>query len=321
MGVIKRVLSLCVLMAAPTIALAEFPTQPVRIVVGFPAGTGPDIISRLVAQELPKYIDQNVVVENRTGAGGQISAQYVARAKPDGHTILLSGLGLLAIAPVVFDSLGYDPLTDFTPVTEAVRTDFVLVVPNDSPHSTVQEFVSASKASDVPVNFATFGAATPGHFGAELLAMEAGFKIEPIHYRSTGDALTALVAGDVQAALITTAMASQLVAGGKIRGLATTGATRSDSFPDIPTLAESGLPQVVFGSWLGFVAPAGVPPEAIKKLQEGIAKSLHTAESKKRLDDLSFLPVGSTSEEMDKLMRNEIERAKRIVEEAGFKAS
>src|SRR5690606_4332728 len=193
---LRRLLSCALLsLALPAIALAQYPSQPVRLIVGFPPGTGPDIVARLLGQEMSNTLGQNVVVENRAGAGGQIAAQSVARAQPDGYSLLLGEIGSLSIAPAAFTTLNYDAINDFAPVTEAVRADFVLVVPAQSPHKTLEDFITNAKADKQRVNFATFGAATPGHFGAELFAKHAGFSIEPIHYRSTGDAVTALVSG------------------------------------------------------------------------------------------------------------------------------
>ncbi len=318
---LRRLLSCALLsLALPAIALAQYPSQPVRLIVGFPPGTGPDIVARLLGQELSSTLGQNVVVENRAGAGGQIAAQAVARAQPDGHTLLLGEIGSLSIAPAAFDSLNYDPLKDFAPVTEAVRADFVLVVPTDSPHKTVEEFIEAAKAKKERVNFATFGAATPGHFGAELFAQHAGFEIEPIHYRSTGDAVTALISGDAEAGFLTTAMASQQVAGGKMRALATTGTKRADTFPDYPTLVEVGLPDVVFSAWVSIMAPAGTPKDTVDAIQQAVAKALENPQVQSKLDDLGFAVIASTADEMDQLMQSEIARWTHIVKETGFEA-
>lgn len=321
MKLLQRFLSfLFLLLIAPAVALAQYPSQPIRLVVGFPPGTGPDIIARLLGQELSNILGQNVVVENRTGAGGQIAAQVVAHAKPDGYTLLLGEVGSLGIAPAAFTTLTYDPLKDFSSVTEAVRADFVLVVPTNSPHKSLEDFVKAAKESGSRVNFATFGAATPGHFGAELFAKSAGFDIEPIHYRSTGDAVTALISGDAQAGFLTTAMASQQVAGGKMRALATSGTQRANTFPDFPTLVEAGYPDVVFSAWVSVMAPKGTPADVIDTLQKAIAKALENPELKKRLDELGFAPIASSPADMDKLMQTEIGRWKQIVQDTGFNA-
>lgn len=306
-------------LALPGAALAAYPEQPVRLVVGFPPGTGPDIIARTLGQEMSRTLGQSVVVENRAGAGGQIAAQQVARATPDGHTVLLGEIGSLGIAPAAYETLSYDPVKELAPVTEAVRADFVLVVPTGSPHQDVASFVQAAKSGGGKVNFATFGAATPGHFGAELFARSAGFAIEPVHYRSTGDAVTALISGDVQAGFITTAMAAQQIAGGKMRALATTGTRRAPTLPDIPTLVEAGMPDVVFQAWMSLMAPAGTPAEAIDKLQQSAAQAMQAPAVRKQLDELGFAVVGSSSAELGQHIETEISRWRAIVQETGFK--
>ena len=180
-----------------------------------------------------------MVIDNRAGAGGQIATQGVAKSAPDGYNLLLAEVGSISIAPPAFSKLPYDPAKELAVVSEVVRSDFVLVVPTNSPAKSVDEFVRGAKGRSDRPNFATFGAGTPGHFGAEMLAEQGGFKIEPIHFRATGDAMTALVANDVQAAFVSTSLATAQLKGGKVRALATTAAERSPLLPDVPTFAEA----------------------------------------------------------------------------------
>src|SRR3546814_868992 len=193
-------------------ALAAYPDQPIRMTVGFPAGTGPDIVARTVGEQLSKELGQSVVVENKAGAGGQIAAYSVAHSAPNGYNILLGEVGSISISPETTSNLRYAPLKEFDPITEAVRANFVLVIPANSPYKTLKDFVAAAKASTDRFNIATFGAGTPGHFGAEMLADAGGFKIEPIHYRPTDVAVKAIIAGQVQGAFVTTAMAAPQMA-------------------------------------------------------------------------------------------------------------
>ncbi len=319
MSVASWIARSALLLALPVVAHAQYPDQSVRLLVGFPPGTAPDIVARTVGHEMGQALGQTVVVENRAGAGGQIAAQAAARATPDGYTLLLGEVGSLGIAPAAYPALPYDAAKDFTPVSEAARADFVLVVPASSPHKTVQDFVASAKASKDRLNFATFGAATPGHFGAELFAKSAGFAIEPVHYRSTGDAVSALVSGSVEGGFITTAMASQQVAGGKMRALAATGKQRSPIFPDLPTMTEAGLPDVTFSSWMAVVAPAGTPPDVVAKVQDSVAKALKAPGMERKLGDMGLALVGSSSADLGKLMASDTERWKVIVKETGFK--
>lgn len=308
------------LLALPLAAqAAQFPNQPIRLNVGFPPGTAPDIVARFVGQEMGQALGQSVVVENRAGAGGQIAAQAVARAEPDGYTLLLGEVGSLSIAPAAFPSLPYNVGKDFTPVSEVASADFVLVVPANSPYKTVEEFVKGAKASSDRLNFATFGAATPGHFGAELFAKSAGFKIEPVHYRSTGDAVSALASGTVSAGFITTAMASQQVAGGKMRALASTGKERASIFPDLPTFTEAGFPDVAFSAWMAIVAPTGTPPAAIAALQESVVKALKAPGIDRKLGDMGLVLIGSSPEDLGRVIQSDTTRWQQIVKDTGFK--
>lgn len=316
----KCLVTLTLGLAAPMLASAAFPDQPIRVVVGFPPGTAPDIVARSVGQEMINTLGESVVIDNRTGAGGQIAAQAVARADPDGYTLLFGEVGSLGIAPAAYDTLNYDVQKDFTAITEAARADFVLVVPASSPYKTVQDFITAAKSSKDRVNFGTFGAATPGHFGAELFARQAGFKIEAIHYRSTGDAVSALVSGGVDAGFLTTAMAKQQVADGKMRALATSGKQRASTFPDLPTLVEAGYPNLVFSAWMVFVAPKNTPADTIAILHKGIVEALNKPSVQKQLGGLGLTIVGSSSADLEKLMDSEIERWREVVVATGFKS-
>lgn len=307
------------LLALPLAAHAQYPNQNIRLNVGFPPGTAPDIVARIVGHEMGRALGQTVVVENRAGAGGQIAAQAVARAEPDGYTLLLGEVGSLGIAPAAFPALSYDVRKDFTPVSEVASADFVLVVPANSPYKTVEEFVTGAKASKDRLNFATFGAATPGHFGAELFAKSADFQIEPVHYRSTGDAVSALASGTVNAGFITTAMASQQVAGGKMRALATTGKERASIFPDLPTLTEAGFPDVAFSAWMAVVAPEGTPPEAIAALQDSVVKALKAPGIDRKLGDMGLVLIGSSSADLGRVIDGDIVRWQQIVKDTGFK--
>lgn len=308
----------CLAMACGT-AAAAFPDQAIRLNVGFPAGTGPDVVARTVGDQLSKELGQSVVVENKAGAGGQIAAHSVAQASADGYTILLGEVGSMSITPETTSKLSYAPLKDFDPITEAVRVNFVLVTPPDSPYKTLKDFIEAARTSKESFNIATFGAGTPGHFGAEMLAEAAGFKIVPVHYRSTGDAVSAIIGGQVQGAFITTAMASTQVSGGKMGALAITGEQRSNILPSVPTFNESGLPDVNFGAWFAFFAPDGTPGNVLDTLHGGIVKSLQAPNVQKVLQDAGFVIVGSSREETAKLMVEEQKRWSAVVKKTGFK--
>ncbi|UST56094.1 tripartite tricarboxylate transporter substrate binding protein (plasmid) [Comamonadaceae bacterium OTU4NAUVB1] len=309
--------------ALPVAALAQaapYPDRQVRLIVGFPAGTGPDVVARTVGQKLGELLRQPVVVDNRAGAGGQIGAQAVAKAAPDGHTLLLGEVGSISIAPASYTKLSYDPARELVAVSELVRSDFILVVPPDSPYRSVKELVAGARAKGERVNFGTFGAGTPGHFGAEVFAAEAGLKIEPVHYRATGDAITALVAGDVQAAFVTTALAAPQIKGGKLRALATTGAARSALLPEVATMAEAGFPKVDFSAWFALMAPAGTPTATLDALGQAAVATLQAPEVRRVLQEAGFTLAGTGRADSERMVRSEATRWAGVVKATGFKA-
>ncbi len=314
----KLVAAACML-AFSTGAAAAWPEQPIRLNVGFPAGTGPDIVARTVGERLAQELGQPVVVENKAGAGGQIAAHSVANSPANGYTILLGEVGSISISPETTSQLSYKPLRDFAPISEVVRADFVLVTPSDSPYNTLQEFVKGAAGSKNEFNFATFGAGTPGHFGGELLAEAGGFKIQPIHYRSTGDAVTAIISGQVEGAFITTAMATTQVGSGKMKGLSITGAQRNKMLPDIATFAESGLPQVNFGAWFAFFAPAGTPDDVLDTLNKGVVAALKDEKVRTTLENAGFAIIGSSRQQLADLLVSEQKVWSSVVKKTGFK--
>lgn len=307
-------------LALPTFALAQaYPDKPLKLIVGFPPGTGPDVVTRLVGQKMEAGLKQSVVIDNRAGAGGQIATQAVAKSPADGYTLLIGEVGSISIAPPAFSKLPYDPAKELAVIAEVVRSDFLLVVPAQSPHKTVADFVKAGKAAKDRVNFATFGAGTPGHFGAEMLAEQGGFKVEPIHYRATGDAITAIVAGDVQGAFVSTALGSAQIKAGKMRALATTAPARSSLLPDVPTFTEAGLPKVDFSAWFALFAPAGTPPAVLDALNKQAVAAVQSPEVKQKLVDAGFTVTGTSRADAEKMVKAEAPRWAAIVKQTGFK--
>ncbi len=299
--------SVLVCFALPAAQAQTFPDHPLKLIVGFPPGTGPDVVARLVGQKLGDNLKQSVAVDNRTGAGGQIATQAVAKSPADGYSLLLGEVGSISIAPPAFSKLPYDPAKELVVLSEVVRSDFLLVVPVSSPSQTVADFMKAAKAKAERVNFATFGAGTPGHFGAEMLAEQGGFKIEPIHYRATGDAVTAIVAGDVQAAFVSTALGAAQIKSGKMRALATTAQTRSALLPEVPTFTEAALPN-----------DAGTNAQWAQLAQQ-IAAAVKSPEVRQKLQDAGFTVTGTTRAEAERMVRAEAPRWAAVVKATGFK--
>lgn len=305
-------------LSAPSFAQA-YPDRPVRLVVGYAPGTAPDVLSRLFALRLSDQIKQQVVVDNKPGAGGQIAAQTVAKAAPDGYTLLLGEVGSIAIAPAAFSRLTYDPTKELVGVSEIARVDFLLVVPANSPHQTLADFVKVNKGRQERVNFGTFGAGTSGHFGAEIFGEAAGFKVEPVHYRATGDAVTAIIAGDVSGLFASTALGVAQIKGGKMRALGTTAPLRSILLPQVPTFAESGYPKIDISSWFTVMAPRGTPGPVIEQLSRESVAAVQNPETKAKLIEAGFSVQGTTRADTDRMLRAEATRWASIVKASGFK--
>ncbi|WP_334187364.1 Bug family tripartite tricarboxylate transporter substrate binding protein [Noviherbaspirillum sp.] len=320
-GRVFRAAAACMLLAAMMgSALAQsYPARPVRLVVGFPSGTGPDLVARLVAQKLQESTGQGFVVDNKTGAAGLIAAREAAKAPPDGYTLFLGTVGEMAISPSAYSRLGFDPVKDFAAVSHVVTSDFAFVVPASTPAKNLKEYVDWGKAQK-SLFMGTFGAGTPGHFGVAILADATGLKAEPVHYKNTGDAMSGIIAGDTQGLFGTLALVSSHVKGGKLRALATTGAERSTMLPDVPTAKEQGYPSVEFGAWFGIYAPAKTPNDILEKLNGEIVKAMQAPDVREKLQGVGFRVVGSSRQEFDRLLKEDIPRWEKVVKATGFKA-
>ena len=300
---------------------ADYPSKPVRIIVGFPAGTGPDIVARLLAQKLSEgWGNQGVIVDNKPGAGGLIAAGEAARAAPDGYTLMLGETGQLSIAPSSYNKLPYDPAKDFVAVSQVVTADFVLLVnPQKVPSRNVKDFVTWTQQQK-GLFLATYGAGTPGHFGAYMFGDAVKLKPEPVHYKNTADALGGLFSGDVQGVFATVGLGAPQVKAGKLAALGTTGATRSPMMPDVPTIKEQGYPSLEFNAWFGIVAPAKTPPEIVAKLSADIIKAVQSPEGKAKMEEAGFRVTGTNREEFARIIAADTVTWGKAVGATGFKA-
>lgn len=301
------------------VSAQSFPDRPIRLTVGFPPGTGPDVLARLVGQRVSDQTKQPVIIDNKPGAGAQIATQAVARSPADGYNLLLAEAGSVSIAPAAFTKLPYDASKDLAGVAELAFADFVLVVPTNSPYRTLADMVQSNKGKSEPLNFATFGAGTPGHFGAAEFGEQAGVKVEPVHFRSTGDAVTAIIAGQVHGAWVSTALASAQIKGNKMKALAITAPNRSPLLPEVPTTAEAGMPKLRFSAWLGVLAPAGTPTAVMEALNKRFVEAVQSTEVRQKLLDAGFSVTGTSLGETDRMLKTEATRWGAIVRATGFK--
>jgi tripartite-type tricarboxylate transporter receptor subunit TctC len=299
----------------------NYPSRPVKIIVGFPAGTGPDIVARLLAQKLSEgWNNMGVIVDNKPGAGGLIAASEAARATPDGYTLMLGETGQLSIAPSSYTKLPYDPAKDFAAVSQVVSADFVLLVnPQKVPAKNVKEFAAWTQQQK-GLFMATFGAGTPGHFGAYMFGEAIKQKPEAVHFRTTADALGGLFSGDVQGVFASVGLAAPNVKAGKLVALGSTGAVRTGALPDVPTIKEQGFNNLEFSSWFGIVAPSKVPADVLAKLSADIQKAVKSVDTKTKLEESGFRVTGTNREEFAKIIASDTITWGKAVAATGFKA-
>jgi len=314
----RILLSLSAIAVAPFAIAQGFPEKPLRVSVGFPAGTGPDLLARVVGQRLAQDVKQAVVIENKPGAGGRIATRFVVGERPDGYNLLLAEAGSVSIAPAAYAKLAYDPDQDLVGVAELAWADFVLIVPAASPYQTLAQMAADNQRKEKPLYFATFGAGSPGHLGAVAFGMQAQVKVEPIHYRSTGDAVTGIIASDADGAWVSTAVASAQLKGGKVRALAITAKARSPLIPTVPTTAEAGMPGLDFSSWLGVLAPAGTPDAVLDILNQQLRVALRDPDVRQKLIEAGFSVTGTDRVATERMLRAEAERWHGIVKASGF---
>ena len=298
-------LSTSALSYAQGTAAAAYPAKSVRLLVGFAPGGGTDSAARTVAVKLSELLGQTVVVDNRPGAGGNIAADAVANAAPDGYTIGLANIGSLAVNPHMPDGTPYKTLKDFAMISNGVTFGNILVVRIDSNIKTLADYIAAAKNKEKPLFYGSPGLGSAGHLAGELLQARTGTFAEHINYKGGGPAMTALLAGDIQAIFASAPTAIPQVKGGKLRALAVTGAQRSQALPDVPTVAELGFPGYQATNWYSFVAPARTPDAIVKKLNEAIVAALRDPKTIERLETQAMEPDPSTPEQMRAFVEKE----------------
>ncbi|MFO1328540.1 MAG: tripartite tricarboxylate transporter substrate binding protein [Rubrivivax sp.] len=314
-------LTLIALALAAASAVAQpFPARPVTLVVPFPAGGALDAVARPMAEGMRKVLGQPVVVENVAGAGGTVGTSNVARAAPDGHTILLGSVATHAIAAGIYARLPYDPIAGFAPISQLTRGPLVLAVSPQVAKSTLAELVAAAKARPGSMNYASTGNGTALHVAGELFKSVAGIDVQHVPYRGGAQAMTALLAGEVAYIIGNTQLVRPLIASGKVKGLAVTGEQRLAALPEVPTFAQAGVPGVDVVTWFGLFAPAGTPAEIVRQLNAAATAALKDESVQKSLLAMGDEPVGSSVSDFSAFVRAEHQRWVQITRSAGIKA-
>jgi tripartite-type tricarboxylate transporter receptor subunit TctC len=310
---------LCALAAGPAGAQQAYPLKPVRLVLPYPPGGGSDTIGRPLAQKLAEGLGQQVVVENRGGANGNIGMEHVARAAPDGYTIVLALTAQLAVNPGLYAKVPYDPVKDYAPITLLGTGTYILVVHPSLPVKSVKQLVALAKAQPGQIAYSSSGNGSGGHLAAELLSSMAGIRMLHVPYKGGGPALVDLIAGQVQVLFSTQLASWPHIQSGRIRALAVSTAKRPASIPDLPTIAEAGLPGYDAGVWYGILAPAGTPGEIIARLNTEIVRALSLPDYRKFLVSNAIEPIGSPPEELGRYIRSELVKWAKVVKDAGVR--
>jgi tripartite-type tricarboxylate transporter receptor subunit TctC len=320
---LSRVL-LSVLLAPVVIAFGAqaraqaYPVKPVRVLVGFPPGAGVDITTRLFTPKLAEALGQQLVIDNRPGAAGNIAAEIAAKTPPDGYS-LLSASAPIVMSQALYKKLNYNLERDFEPVGMMASAPFILVVHPSLPAKTLKEFIALAKSRPGQLSFASTGNGSTPHLSMEMLKAQAGINIVHIPYKGTPQAVTDIISGQVQAMFANTLSVLPQVSAGRLRALAISSAKRSAAAPQLPTVAESGIPGYESGTWFGFFAPAGTPREIVGRVNAELGKITASADMKAKLLDQGADLVTMTPEQMRTFVKNELAKWARVVKTIGIK--
>jgi tripartite-type tricarboxylate transporter receptor subunit TctC len=298
----------------------DWPAKTIRMIVPFPPGSSPDLVARMLSDQLGTALAQPVIVENRPGAGGNLGTALMARAAPDGYTIGLSIGGPLAVNKVLYSRLEYDPFKDLAPVTLVAASPNVLVVDPKLGVGSVKEFVALAKSQPGKLNYGSVGNGSASHLTMELLKTQAGIDIVHVPYPGSPQVNTAIVSGLIAAGFVVPATAMPLVQGARLKALAVTSSVRSVVLPELPTVAEAGFPGFQSTAWLGMVAPAKTPKPVIDRISMELVRIIRSDEVRNRMRGIYFQAIGTTPEGLANLMREEVERWGKVIKQTGAKA-
>jgi tripartite-type tricarboxylate transporter receptor subunit TctC len=315
----RAILAAATLLIASTVFADTYPDRPIRIIVPTPAGGPVDVIARLLANALPVQLGQNVVVENKPGAGNIIGSKLAASAEPDGYTLMVSAASGLIMSPMIIKNAGYDA-SSFAPVALISETPQVLVINPQLPFKSVAELVAYAKVNPGKLNYSTGGIGTLPHLNAELFKHESGANIVHVPYKGGGPSLTGVVAGEVQMTFDTLATSLQLIKAGKLRALAIVGPKRAPDLPDVPAMPEVGYPAVTSGAWTALLAPKGTPPTVIARLNAAVNAALVSGAMRSALEKIGAQPRGGTPQDLADHVARETAKWKPIMASLNLKA-
>lgn len=318
-AIIGLAVSLLLLVSGAS-AETNYPQQTVRVLVGFPAGTAPDVAARILADKLAVVWGKGVVVENLSGASGNIAADRAAKAQPDGYTLFMGGNSTLIMSVSLYDKLSFDPVKDFVPITQIFVAANLLVVPPDAPFKTIADIVATAKAKPGELTYGHTGTGSSQHLAGELFKYMTKTKIQAVAYRGSTAVLPDLLAGRINMGFTNVVNAAPLVREGKLRAFAVSSRKRSVAAPDLPTMIEMGYPDFESVPWFGFLAPSGTPQAIVDKVQRDTVALLAMPDVRKRFADNGLDIIGGTSAEFADVIRKEIPYWANIIKEAGIKA-
>jgi len=314
----NKLIALLLLLCVQGAFAQAWPSKPIRLVVTFPPGGTSDIVARVAGERLGARLGQPVVIDNRPGVAGILGTEIAVKSPPDGYTLLLTSTAPIAFAPSTPKPLGYDPLKDLQHIAVLGTIPLAFVVPATAAARNVGEVVAMAKDKPGALNFSSSGNATPSHFMLERFKLSAGVQITHVPYKGSAPALNDIMAGRVDGTIDSLPALLAQVRGGKVKALAVSGRSRSPQLPDVPTLAESGFPDLVVNTWFGIAVPAGTPAEIVQRLSQELAATLELPEVRSRLEELSFAPAPMSPAEVQRFVQTEIERWRPVVQAAGI---
>ena len=308
-----------VLLLATAHAQTAYPVKPVRIVVPFPAGGSLDVVVRVLAPRLSEALGQQLIVDNRGGAGGTTGTELVAKSTPDGYTVLAGTIGGLAVSPTLNPKLGYNTLRDLAPVVQLVNVSYIVTLHPSVPAKSIRELLALAKSRPGKLNYGSSGAGTGPHLAGELMNLMAGVSIVHVPYKGSAPAQTALMSGEVDLNFENTLLVMPQIKAGRLRPLAATGTTRSKLLPDLPTVAEAGLPGFSASGWYGMMVPVAVSKDIIGKLNTETTRVLRTPDIADRLNNMAAEPAPGTPEQFGAFIRSETDKWAKVVKAANMK--